>query len=352
MKRTRSLVVGIAAITGLVFAAPGGLAPAAAKPAPPPTLTFVDYMVPGSVSTSVTGYTVHDVAAGTFTDAVGTTHGFIDRDISDPAFDEVPLPADAPTGSSDVAVTSINDAGSITGTYWTGIVQHGFLRNAGGVETAIDDPGAPAPADGTLVGTVASQVSNTGVVVGYSFVTDLDGITYPDLSTGPGTVSHGFVWQDGVFTSYDAPKAFVDPGYNSGTQVLGLNTVGAMVGDYAVLTRIEGTDAGFVVADRFKSLVEPTVPKNWCGFTVPMAITDAGVIVGSAGNACSGEYPFGFIYSKNHFTHVISSNAAITNINRVSSINADGELSGSWATPVENVGYDPDAPVHGFIAHR
>jgi hypothetical protein len=347
MKRTRSLVVGIAAITGLVFAAPGGLGAAVAKPAPPPTLTYVDYMVPGSVSTSVTGYTIHGVAAGTYTDALGATHGFIDADISDAAITVV----DAPPGSTDAAVTSINDSGSTTGTYWTGTVRHGFLRAPDGALTVIDDPAAPT--EGDLVGTVASQVSNTGVVVGYSFVTDNDGITLPvEPYFAPSTVSHGFVWKDGDFTTFDAPKAYVDPAYNSGTRVLGLNTAEAMVGEYTFLRRTDGTSAGFLVTGRFKTLVEPTVPTNWCGFTTPMAINDAGVIVGSAGNGCSGGHPFGFTYTKNRFTQVISSNEEITNINRVSSINANGELSGSWATPVENVPYDPDVPVRGFIAHH
>lgn len=346
MKRTRSLVVGITAITGLVFAAPGGLVPAAAKPAPPPTLTYVDYMVPGSVSTSVTGYNVHGVAVGTYTDAVGGTHGFIDDDISDAAITVV----EAPGGSTDAAVTSINDSGSATGTYWTGNVQHGFLRAPSGAVTVIDDPAAPI--EGDLVGTVASQVSNTGVVVGYSFTTDFDGITLPfEPFFAASTVSHGFVWRDGEVTRFDAPKAFVDPAYNSGTQVLGLNTAEAMVGAYTFLTRTDGTSAGFLVTGKFKSIQEPTVPTNWCGFTTPMAINDAGVIVGSAGNACSGEHPFGFTYSKNRFTHVVSSNEEITNINGVSSINADGELSGTWSTPLPDVGYDPDDPVRGFIAH-
>jgi hypothetical protein len=346
MKRTRGFVVGIAAITGLVFAAPGGSGVAVAKPAPPPTLTYVDYMVPGSVSTSVTGYTVTGVAAGTYTDAVGATHGFIDTDIGDAALTVV----DAPEGSTDAAVTSINDSGSVTGTYWTGNTQHGFLRAADGVVTVIDDPAIPT--EGDLVGTVASQVGITGVVVGYSFVTDLDGITYPDLTTGPSTVSHGLVWRDGDFTTFDAPKAYVDPAYNTGTQVLGLNTAGAMVGAYTRVVRTDGNSAGFVVTGKaFKTLVEPTVPTNWCGFTTPLAINDAGVIVGSAGNGCSGEHPFGFTYSKGRFTHVTSSNAAITNITVVSSINAAGELSGSWSTPVPDVPYDPDDPVRGFIAH-
>lgn len=345
MKRTRRFIIGIAAITGLVLAVPGGLGAAVAKPAPPPTLTYVDYMVSGSVSTSVTGYNLAGVAAGTYIDAAGS-HGFIDTAIGDSDI----LVVDAPEGSTGAAVTSINDVGSTTGTYWTGNVQHGFLRAPNGALTVIDDPAAPTVGD--LVGTVASQVSNSGVVVGYSFVTDLDGVTYPDGGTGPSTVSHGFVWRDGVFTTYDAPKAFVDSGYNSGTQVLGLNTAGAMVGQYTYLTRTDGTDAGFVVASKFKTLVEPTVPTNWCGFTTPMAIDDAGVIVGSAGNGCSGEHPFGFTYSKNRFTRVTSTNPAVTNINRVSSINADGELSGSWSTPVVGAGYDPDAPVRGFIAHR
>lgn len=346
MKRTRGFVVGIAAITGLVFAAPGGSGVAVAKPAPPPTLTYVDYLVPGSVSTSVTGYNLAGVAAGTYTDAVGATHGFIDTDIGDAALTVV----DAPEGSTDGAVTSINDWGSVTGTYWTGNTQHGFLRAPDGVLTVIDDP--LAPTEGDRVGTVASQVSDTGVVVGYSFTTDLDGITYFDGSTGPRTISHGFFWSVGAFTAFDAPDAFVDPAFNSGTQVLGINKKGAKVGTYTRWSGEDGSNVGFVVnGGSFKTLVEPTVPINWCGSTTPMAINDVGVIVGSAGNGCSGEHPFGFTYSKNRFTHVTSSNEAITHITVVCSINAAGELSGSWSTPVPDVPYDPDDPVRGFIAH-
>jgi probable HAF family extracellular repeat protein len=123
-------------------------------------------------------------------------------------------------GATSTLATSINDAGDIVGGYTDSSGNnHGFLMHKG-VFTTIDDPLATG---GGLAGTGPATITNSGTIVG-------------TVETSDGSV-HGFVYQNGVFTTVDAP------GTTDGTQILGGNDLGQLVGIYRDAA---GKTSGFV----------------------------------------------------------------------------------------------------------
>lgn len=172
--------------------------------------------------------------------------------------------------------------------------------------TNLDFPKVPVM---STQGTYASQINNDGVVVGYYFTARNDAYTYPSgKQKAPSTAYHGFVWKSGKFTSYDAPGTSTPKNgteFNYGTQLLGLNTKGDMVGIRFVYTT-EPTGEGFELSGvtfarnnaattsgkgvTFTSFVDPIGPGGGCGFTIPTAINDAGLVVGNSGNGCAPLY--------------------------------------------------------------
>ncbi|MGC9952089.1 MAG: hypothetical protein ABSF64_37580 [Bryobacteraceae bacterium] len=104
-------------------------------------------------------------------------------------------------------------------------VNHGFVRDAKGVVTAIDAPGAGA---GAGQGTSAQSVNSAGTVAGY----------YQDTSG----VCHGFVRAtSGTITTFDPPGA--GTGANQGTFAKSVNGPGAITGFYTDASNLE---RGFV----------------------------------------------------------------------------------------------------------
>ena len=266
MRIARGLIIGTAVVLGAVFTSPAG---AATKP----VLTYKTYDVPGSVSTVVSGVNDLGVVAGYYTVKSGTQNGFIDHHGSITILH-------GPTGSTGYVVTSINTAGTITGAYWLGKTEHAFVKTATGQPTVLNDPKVGVA---SKQGTFANQVNNSGVVVGYYFKTVNHGFQYPDGTWGPTTTSHGFVWKNGVFTTYNAPGASTPPkpvGMTYGTQLLGLNTRGDMVGVFVQPAGLNSN--GFEISGvtfknnaavtsnvKFKAIIDPQVPKGGCGFTQP-----------------------------------------------------------------------------------
>jgi probable HAF family extracellular repeat protein len=111
----------------------------------------------------------------------------------------------------------INDSGQIVGTYSTfengGFKTHGFLYS-NGTFIPLDYPGAT---DGTF----AYGINNQGQIVGsYS---DFD-----DIHGGGGV--HGFLYSGGTYTTFDDPFAAISA--TEGTQALGINDAGQIVGTY------------------------------------------------------------------------------------------------------------------------
>jgi probable HAF family extracellular repeat protein len=114
-----------------------------------------------------------------------------------------------------VYANGINDAGAIAG-YSTDSngVYHGFLLQNGQV-TTLDDPNGgppPFPLPFTVYGTQANAINNLGDVAGI----------YGD----PNGLTHGFVYQNGVYTTVDDPFGVY------GTYIYGINDKGQLAGFY------------------------------------------------------------------------------------------------------------------------
>ncbi len=152
-----------------------------------------------------------------------------------------------PPGSIDTFPLSINDAGQITGTYYDGTADHGFVRGSTGVITALNVAGA---AD-----TDAFGINASGEIVGY----------YTDSSN----VTHGFVrGPSGSVTSFDPPGSTL-------TQAVTINNLGQTAGTCYV----NGAPEGFV-RDQFGNITT---------FTVPGAVTTV-VFSISADGSVTGYY--------------------------------------------------------------
>jgi probable HAF family extracellular repeat protein len=142
--------------------------------------TKIDF--PGARRTQPFGINNHGQIVGEYVDADGISHGFL---LDNGEFTTI----DAPGGASTIAF-DINDSGQIVGISFTGDIVAGFgsafLRDANGDFTTIAVPDAFI--------TVAYGVNNRGQVVG----------TYQDAARSSG---HGFLLEEGAFTTIDAPDA-------------------------------------------------------------------------------------------------------------------------------------------------
>ncbi len=63
-------------------------------------------------------------------------------------------------GNTGTDVSEINDAGTVAGTAWNGVVSVGYLRDAVGNLTTFEVPG--------LASTIVTGMNNAGTVVGYN----------------------------------------------------------------------------------------------------------------------------------------------------------------------------------------
>lgn len=205
--------------------------------------TFTGFDPAGSTFTSPQGINAAGTITGSYSDASGTTRGFIragDRtittfDVPDAAFGTIP--------------SAINPAGTIAGYYFDAdFIGHSFLRAADGTFTTFDVPGA--------VFTQAVGINPSGTTTGvycdadfsacHSFVRAPDGTlaTFdpamsPNLSgvinpagavtgTYSDGLSHGFVRApNGTVTTFDAPDACETV---NGTAAFGINPAGLVVG--------------------------------------------------------------------------------------------------------------------------
>lgn len=326
----KGLITSATVILAALSAGPAVAATGTAAAPPGGQLTFTDFVIPGAQYTHVTGVSDSGKIAGYYGDATGQ-HGFIDN------HGQI-TKVDAP-GATITYLTAINDAGVVTGAYWDGsdVIEHGFIRDANGAFTPLDEPDVTP---GDQWGTYPGGVSNSGVVVGYYFTTDFDGLIYPDGTTGSSITPHGFTWQRGQFTTYDAPGA-AGPIANSGvTELLGISDSGAMVGSANYMLSADmGTGLGFVVTrGNFRTFSGPISRSNWCGWVSPAAINDAGTIAGDSGNGCGGMHE-AWLLNGDVFTSVDYPGATQT---VVSSINNKGVIGGTWTSDT--------GQVDGFIA--
>ncbi len=171
-----------------------------------------------------------------------------------------------PPGSQGTSPVSINPAGQITGNYFdANFTTHGFLRASDGTLTSFD---APAASHGTFPAFITPQ----GLIVGTYF--DANFITQPFLRTKDGTFSSFATPQLGnfgaaasinssgavagnvqnfncsnfpctvVLTSFlraanGTVKQVNDPVAVQGTQVIGINPAGGIIGVYSDANNVQ-----------------------------------------------------------------------------------------------------------------
>lgn len=159
------------------------------------TYNYAPLSYPGAPVTSVNGINNSNVIVGSYYDSQYFVHGFIYRAGK---YATVNFP-----GATMTEVLGINDYSDIVGTYQTpGTLNfHGFLRH-NGVFTKINDPSAK-------IGTMAYGINKEGTIVG----------TFDN--------EQGFVYQNGVYRTLNAPQQAGEPHQ---TQINGINNLGAIVG--------------------------------------------------------------------------------------------------------------------------
>jgi probable HAF family extracellular repeat protein len=168
---------------------------------------------------------------------------------------------------NDTYATGINAHGHLIGYYFFGpgaAGVRGFLYDpAQGVLTTLGHPEA-------ALGTYAFGINDLAQVVGY----------YDD-DLGR---SHGFLYDQGVFTTFDYPGA-------RSTALYSINNHGHLVGDY------NDGEQEFIYRDGVFSTVE--IPGVY--LTVPRGISDQGRVAGFY-HATNGDGPRGFLYDQGVFT--------------------------------------------------
>lgn len=320
-------------------------------------LRTIDF--PGAAATMATGIDDRGRVVGSYTDERGTPavrgfeHGFLLDEHG--RFRTVDV-----RGASATRPSSINNRGQIVGEYVDGGGRsHGYLQERDGSITTIDPPGAGA--------TVVTDVDNRGRVVGAfadagqttisAFVREPDGrftaIAHPDagfygtlpqgindagqiagIVTDANTRSHGFVLDDGTYTTVDTPDA------SGNTQVLDIDDRGRLVGvsglvSYGYLADGRGQpdelDAPGVVSDTF-----------------PAGINDRGEIVGSSDRGSARSY-HGFLRDRRgRFWRIDVPGAKGTAAAR---INDRGDIVGYYSDTTDNPNTATDA--RGFLRdHR
>jgi hypothetical protein len=161
--------------------------------------SFDFYRVPHSIQTSFLHRSKLGVSVGYYTDSAYITHGLV---VSGTNYVTVDYP-----GETITELTSINKWGTIIGFHQN--PGSGTFKLKNGVFKKISYPGSSA--------TWAVSINDNGVIVG-NYIDPLD------------SSSHGFILQNGTYTTLDNPKA--DP--ESGTQLKDINNSGAIVGWYYV----------------------------------------------------------------------------------------------------------------------
>ena len=209
---------------------------------------------------------------------------------------------ECPGAINSTAAKSINKRGEIAGFCFAGGRIHGFFRDKKGTYTLLDFPRANL--------TEAVGINDDGQVVG----------DYRDSSGR----FHGFFWDAGLFLTFDVP--FPEATL---TAPNGINNVGQIVGFYfdnnVSETFPNGHAHGFLYNNGFFSSFD--VPG--ASATLPLDINDHGQIVGVYGD--SDSIPHSFLLEDGHFTfievpfpHVVFTD--------VSGINNRGQIVGRYLT--------------------
>jgi hypothetical protein len=181
--------------------------------------------------------------------------------------------------------TGITNSGLVVGTYQDAQGnRHGYTYD--GVNyTSVEFPGSVS---NYLIG-----IGNNGALLG-TYAMDVDG------------PYHGFVAEQGVFTSFDYPGSDTDArGMNSLGQIAGVYNAGGL-----------STPHGYVkTGEDFQNI---DVPGAWG--TEPWGINDAGVISGNYYDTAGGGI-HGFMYANGSYQAVNFPGASLTRLTRVNNLN-------------------------------
>jgi uncharacterized membrane protein len=215
--------------------------------------TYTSIQYPDSISTYAANISNSGNIVGYFLDSSGTQHSFVNSGNAWTSFDY--------PGATATFAYDINDAGQIVGMYLDegisgvpGSAWHGFIKD-GDAYTQVNYPGAYSN-----FGTYVYSINDSGKVVGGYF-------TQPPPIVG--SVDFHAFSKDGVAYSFDISGA-----YN--TLATGISESGLIIGYYASWDD-GGLAHGFLMnGTDIISLGSP--------YTHPLAINDAGLIVGYQAN--------------------------------------------------------------------
>jgi uncharacterized membrane protein len=219
----------------------------------------------------------------------------------------------SPSGSHYTLPLSLNDSGEVTGYYQDEIDQyHGFLRDASGTITVIDDPDANIAGG---LGTEAYAINAIGQIAGY----------YDDKNTG--TLRSFIRDQFGNFTNFDPV-----PGGAVGVGQTYINLSGEIAGYYW------GGDEIYTGFLRDASGNITDFAPAGSHLTAPYAINDSGVIVGFWENSVG----VNFAFERDAAGNLTTFSAPKPNYSTSAyGINNNGQITGSW----EDLNY----VLHGFV---
>jgi hypothetical protein len=208
---------------------------------------FLTIDLPGATATSVLAVNDAGILTGTYNDASGVIHGFVEAGSEVVSFD--------PPGATETFPSGINDQGTISGTYAdAGGALHGFIRSPTGTFTVVNDPLAST---GKGLGTQIETINDHGDFVGY--YTDSQGVWQP------------YVHRAGRFVPVIVPAA----GSSSNTFLQGINNAGVMVGYY-----VGSDNVGHGFVDSSGNITVFNANRS-VGCTCALSISNSGVIVGT-----------------------------------------------------------------------
>jgi uncharacterized membrane protein len=273
---------------------------------------FTTFDAPGASRTAINAISPNAIA-GEYDDEKGNTHGFV---LKNGVFTTI----DAPAGIGAVRGTIINGINALdqlVGTFnvndppGQGDDTRAFFESNGSF-TTLNPPNASRSQGGFI--------NARGQVVG----------TYRGILR-PGDTNqtrHGFFWHNGIFTTFNVPG----DDRVLGTIALGMNDVGAVVGDY--VAKSDGNRHGFLRSSKGDFT---TFDARGAAITVGEGINNAGTIVGFYLVDPDGP-PHGFVLKNGLFMTVDVPDALAT---QVFTINAQGKIVGAYV--------DSEGVQHGFL---
>jgi len=258
---------------------------------------------------------------GAYFDSLDDEHSFLR------SADGTIITFDPPNSNPGSGAQSINDSGTVAGGFLDSNGAHGYLRASDGTFTTFDPTGS-----GTQIEIVIPyQITASGAVAG----------TYTDVNG----VRHGFLRDaSGSITILDAPGAVEQT--NFGTDVLGINASGTIVGGIGVgiVNGIGATHSLVRSADGTYTIFDP--PQAGGHSSLAEAINDSGTVVGIYRDANLVRH--GYLRQPDGtFVSFDEPNAAQLPLSATSlgtdprGINANGAVAGFYT--------DANGVAHGFI---